>query len=208
MPVVLLQLPKTEFIPDNRPRECPYCKNPILQRWGRVTKPIKGRTGSLAVIYRYRCEECKKTFRHYPKWIDRAGHTHSIRQLAGLLSALGLSNRTIADLFKDIGVDISYSTIWREAKILINCLNMMNIDSYNLKPTIDKAYLHNVSAKFGIVVTLGLGYEKYVVLGTLDEPNPTTVVNWMQTLVNDSGITVSRLGTGTLDYMHILSHLN
>jgi hypothetical protein len=208
MPVVLLQLPKTEIIPDSRPRECPYCKSPVLQRWGRVTKPIKGRTGSLAVIYRFRCEECKKTFRHYPKWIDRSGHTHSIRQLAGLLSALGLSNRTIADLFKDIGVDLSYSTIWREAKILISHLDMMNIDDYDLKPTIDKEYLHNVSSKFGIVVTLGLGYERYVVLGTLDEPNPTIVVDWMQTLVNDSGIKVSRLGTGTLDYMHSLSQLN
>jgi len=177
-----------------------------LQRWGRATKPIKARTGSLALIHRYRCGDCRKTFRHYPEGIDRACHTHSIRQLAGLLSVLGLSYRTVADIFKEVGFDLSPSTVWRESQALIGKINTQQmITTCDQFFTIDINYIQNVSQKFGVVLALGLGNDRYIILGTLNERNPFSVISWLQPLLGDSGIRVSNLETGTLQFMHSLS---
>jgi DNA-directed RNA polymerase subunit RPC12/RpoP len=205
MPVVLLQLPKTKVIPIDRPQACPYCGGHILQRWGQATKPVKARTGSLALIHRYRCRDCKKTFRHYPEGVDRACHTHSIRQLAGMLSVLGLSYRTVADVFREIGFDLSPSTVWRESQALIRKVNTQNDSDYIQNYTIDIKYVQDVSQNFGVVLALGLGNDKYTILGTLNERNPFSVISWLQPLVAGSGIRLSNLETGTLQFMHSLS---
>jgi transposase-like protein len=203
MPVILLSITRTHTSPDRRPKRCPYCGSEILQRWGRVSKPIQGGTGILAVIYRYRCESCKKTFRYYPEGIDRSCQTHSIRQLASLLYKLGLSYRNIAEIFKEYGMDLSHSTIWREDQELSSQVEPENTTDTRNRFTIDKNYIHNVSSKFGVVVALDLGTEKYTILGTLNEYNPTSVLSWLRTLIEGTGIKATLLGTSTLDLMDV-----
>jgi hypothetical protein len=206
MSVILLQLPKTKVIPIDRPSACPYCGGHLLQRWGRVTKPVQARTGSLAIIYRYRCEECSKTFRHYPEGIDRACYSHSIGKLAGLLSALGLSYRTIADIFKELGVDLSPSTVCRESQVFLARLDNQKSSANGRNYTIDINYVKNVSQNLGVVIALGLGNDRYTILGTLNEGNPFAVVSWLRPLVENSGIRVSNLETSKLQFMHSISH--
>lgn len=205
MPVVLLQLPKTPSAPQNRPRACPYCRSQVLQRWGRVTKPIKdyaSNTDNLAVIYRYKCCTCKKTFRDYPEGIDRAGHTRSIRHLAGLLSALGMSNRAIAEIFEGFGVDLSHSTVWREGQVISEKLGNKKISNASEQFTIDKAYIHKISSKFGVVLALDFGGDQYMILGTLNERSPSSVLAWLRPHLQEAGIKAVQLGTGILDSLY------
>jgi DNA-directed RNA polymerase subunit RPC12/RpoP len=202
MPVVLLQLPKTPTVPQNRPRACPYCTSQVLQRWGRVTKPIKDCGDGLAVIYRYKCCDCQKTFRDYPAGIDRAGHTRAVRQLAGLLSALGLSYRAIAEIFDGFGVDLSHSTVWREGLAITQQLGIQNISKPKNRITIDKTYIHNVSSKFGVVIALDTGDDQYMILGTLNERNPSSVLAWLRPMVQDAGIKTQQLETDVLDFIY------
>jgi transposase-like protein len=203
MPVILLSLTRTHTTPERRPKRCPYCGSEILQRWGRVSKPIQGGTGILAEIYRYRCETCKKTFRYYPEGIDRSCQTHSIRQLASLLYQLGLSYRNIAEIFKDFDIDLSYSTVWREGQVLSSQLERKKITETQERFVIEKNYIHNVSSKFGVVVALDLGSDDYTILGTLNEYNPASVLSWLRPLIKDTGIKASILGTSTLDIMQV-----
>ena len=80
MPVILIRLPEVSIHPSARPERCPYCGSQILQRWGRVTKPVKDWRDIVVVIYRYRCQDCERTFRDYPEDIDRSNHARGIRR--------------------------------------------------------------------------------------------------------------------------------
>ena len=199
MSIVLLQLPKMDPRPNGRPRQCPYCGSQILQRWGRVTKPVKARTDLMAVIYRYRCQDCKKTFRDYPEGVDRSVHTRGIRKLAAVLSAIGLSCRNITDIFQDYGINLSHSTIWREGKELENKLKGMKKMNYFHRFITDKDDVYNLNSKFGVIIALDFGGEDYTVLGALNENNPSSVLSWLRPMVKDAGIKAFTLDTNELE---------
>jgi len=199
MPVILLRLTKTEYRQSERPSQCPYCGSQILQRWGQVTKPVKDPQDLTTVIYRYRCEDCERTFRDYPDGVDRSDYTSGIRKLAALIWALGLSYRDIINIFDDIGIKLSRSTVWREGQELVTRLNGRKLHNHIQRFRIDKNYIHKVSSKFGVVVAVDFGVGKYTILGTLSEHNPLSVKSWLQPLIQDTNIKVMELGTGKLD---------
>ena len=199
MPVVWLKLPDARILSDDRPQCCSYCGSSILQRWGRVSKPIRDATGMLTDIYRYRCIECERTFRHYPKGVDRANQTLRIRQIAGLTWLMGMSTRDVVETFKDVGLKVSRSTVWREGKRLAGVLDALEATNNGRRYSIDKNYVHKVSTKLGVVVALSAKNGREVVLGTLDEHNPRVVKSWMESLVDGIEIEVSVSGTDTLN---------
>lgn len=199
MPVIWLKLPEVERTTDSRPKGCPYCGNCILQRWGQVKKPLRDATGLLTEIYRYRCGECERTFRHYPDGVDRADQTLRIRQVAGLAWLMGMSTRDVVKTFKAVGIKISRSNVWREGKRLSKTLDEIGELKNNRRYSIDKRYVHRVSSKLGVVVALSARNGREVVLGTLDEYNPRIVRSWMESIVDGIDIEVSVLGTDTLD---------
>lgn len=199
MPVIWLKLPEVERTTDIRPKGCPYCGNCILQRWGQVKKPLRDATGLLTEIYRYRCGECERTFRHYPDGVDRADQTLRIRQVAGLAWLMGMSTRDVVKTFKAVGIKISRSNVWREGKRLSETLDEIGESKNNKRYSIDKRYVHRVSTKLGVVVALSARNGREVVLGTLDEYNPRIVRSWMESIVDGIDIEVSVLGTDTLD---------
>lgn len=199
MPVILLRLTKAEYQPSDRPSSCPYCGSQILQRWGQVSKPVKDPQDLMTVVYRYRCEECERTFRDYPEGVDRSDYSSGIRKLAALIWALGLSYRDIINIFEDIGIQLSRSTVWREGQELVTRLNGRKLHNHIQRFRIDKNYIHKVSSKFGIVVAVDFGVGKYTILGTLNEHNPDSVKSWLQPLIYDTNIRVMELGTGKLD---------
>jgi DNA-directed RNA polymerase subunit RPC12/RpoP len=199
--MILLKLPDTNNIPDGRPGNCPYCGSQILQRWGRVTKPVKGGSDLMAVIYRYKCRDCKKTFRHYPQDVDRSGFTTSIRQLAVLLSAMGLSSRKIKELFDKLGVNLSHMTIWREGRELSNTFDGQDIKPMQSADGLDvKSILHS-KKKEPLVIAVDLGNESCLLLGTMKEGNLTSILSWMRPLLKDVGIQVVQIEDDKLDHL-------
>jgi DNA-directed RNA polymerase subunit RPC12/RpoP len=203
MPVILIQLPEVNYQHKSRPEQCPYCGSQILQRWGRVTKPIKDRQDTMAVFYRYRCRDCKRTFRHYPKDVDRASHARGIRRLAALLWALGLSYREIIELLKKYEITLSVSTIWRESQELSAQLAERKIKKLRKEFRIDKNYIHEVSNRFGLVLAIDLCDGEYIIIGTLNEHNPASVLSWLKPLAQDTQIRIGQFGTDALDSVHL-----
>jgi DNA-directed RNA polymerase subunit RPC12/RpoP len=199
MSVVLVQLPKTEIVPNGRPKKCPYCGSQILQRWGRVTKPIKDKTDKLVLIYRYRCNDCEKTFRDYPDGVNRSDHARGIRQLAALLSALGLSSRHITEIFGEYGITLSHTTIWRDGKELEERLGGKKI-YYFQRFRIDKEDVFQLYSKLGVVIALDFGGDDFMVLGVLNEHSPSKVISWLRPLIQGTEIRTVRLDTGPFVY--------
>ena len=202
MPVILIRLPEANIQTNHRPRECPHCSSQIMQRWGRVTKPVRDKQDITAVIYRYRCLDCKRTFRDYPDNIDRASHTREMRRLAAVLWTLGLSYREIIKILNKYEINLSLTTIWRESQALAGQLAGKKIKKLRQEFRIDKHYIHNLSNSFGLVLAVDLGGDEYVILGTLDEHNPVSVKAWLEPLVENTRIEISQYGTDSLNYIH------
>jgi hypothetical protein len=150
-------------------------------------------------IYRYRCNECKKTFRDYPNGVDHGVHSRGIRQLAALLSALGMSYREITEIFQGYGIDLSHMTVWREGKELENQLPGRKI-YYIQRFTTKKDNIFQVYSKLGVVVALDFGEDEYLVIGVLNEQNPSSVISWLRPVVSATEIKVLRMDTGPFVY--------
>ena len=202
MSVILLRLPELNTDTNNRPHQCPYCGSQILQRWGKVKKQVKDIGEFVAVIYRYRCLDCERTFRDYPDDIDRSDHGRNIRRLAAVLWALGFSYREITRIFDEKKVNLSRSTIWREGQEVNSQLSGRRINQLRQDYHIDKTYIHKVSSNFGLVLAIDLRNDKYVILGTLNEHNPSYVTTWLRPLFKDTNIEVTQFGTDSLDRIY------
>ena len=66
MAIVTLRLPIVKVSAEKRPAQCVYCRSPLLQRWGTRFRAIKDTHVHQALVYRNRCCQCRRTFRHYP----------------------------------------------------------------------------------------------------------------------------------------------
>ena len=196
MPIVNLKLPELENHLDDRPQHCPYCEGQILQRWGRISKSITDKKDHVAGGYRFRCDECKRTFRGYPQEIDRSSQSKRVRRLAAIAIALGMSSRDAADLFDNMGITLSHTTIWRDGRELL--ANFKGRTKLLRRYLVDTNYIHTVSNKLGVVVVVELRHGDYKVLGVVDEYNPRTVKLWLESIVRDINIEVSLHGTGIL----------
>jgi transposase-like protein len=201
MPVILITIPDAKYYTKGRPTKCPHCNNTILQRWGRVTKSVKGKRDIEAIIYRYRCQSCKRTFRDYPEDIDRSKHVRGIRRLAALLWALGLSYREIINILKKNEITLSRTSVWRESQEISSGLGGKRINQLRSGYRIDKTYIHRVSNNFGIVLAVDLCEDEYIIVGTLNESNPAYVKSWLRPLVQDTNIKIRQYGTDRLDHI-------
>jgi transposase-like protein len=153
----------------------------------------------MAVIYRYKCRECEKTFRYYPNDVDRSGFTCSIRYLAVILSAMGLSSRKIKDIFNKFGITLSHMTIWREGQELAK--NYDNSIKLNLSTEahIEKETILNAKSYHNIVLAIDFGDGKYMLLGTLNESNPSTALSLLRPMLTDTGIKAIAIDKSHLD---------
>jgi DNA-directed RNA polymerase subunit RPC12/RpoP len=198
MAIVLLRLPDVEPKPTGRPRHCPYCGSQILQRWGRVSKSLQDTQFAETEVQRYRCSECKRTFRDYPEGVDRANQSQRIRHLAALAWALGLSTRDVVDVFKDLGVRLSRMSVWREGQSLIERLNGKGPPLNGPGFSIVRLDPKRGRGGPGVVVMIDLGHGSPLILGMLDEHNPRVVQSWLEPILEDIDVQVSLKGTDTL----------
>jgi hypothetical protein len=126
MAIVLIQMPTVNPDPTalGRPSQCPRCACEVLQRWGIVSKPLRDTEWEEVQVYRYRCVECKHTFRHYPDGVDTADQSKRLRCLAAMAWSMGLSLRGVGTIFSAFGqgLGISRSSVWRAVQEMANGL--------------------------------------------------------------------------------------
>ena len=113
---VRFTLPRVKHSPDTRPSACPYCAGVTFQRHGWVSKTVKDPYVSEVSVLRYRCTDCLRTFRHYPEGVDSHDQSIRLRGLAALAWGLGLSHRSVSDLLKALGCDLSRMSSWRDVQ--------------------------------------------------------------------------------------------
>src|SRR5215207_3275497 len=116
MSIVVLKLPDVKRKREERPRKCRYCAGETFQRWGQVNKPVKDMRVRQVKVYRYRCCQCKRTFRHYPEGNSCADQTERLRVFAVLLWRLGLSHRASSLILSGLQVFVSHMLIWRDVQ--------------------------------------------------------------------------------------------
>ena len=190
MAIVVLKLPAVKQKTEVRPKACPYCGGDIFQRWGQVSKPVKDMRVRNVKVYRYRCCQCKRTFRHYPGGNSRADQTERLRVFAILLWSLGLSHRASSLILSGLNVLVSFMTIWRDVQAEAQSITKRN----HWKPVrvvgLDGAYVLGWGEKQGVLVAVDLGSGEPIAIGYLQEHDPQAVRRWLEPLVQQHGITV------------------
>jgi len=190
MSIVVLQLPDVKGETESRPSECPYCQSEILQRWGGSLKRVRDHEVKQAIVYRYRCTSCRRTFRDYPDGIDRAQQSQRLRKLAGLCWTLGLSYRGVAGVFAVFGVGIAAMTAWRDVQEQAGLLKQKRIWQPVRVLGVDGAWVLGWGEKQGVMVAVDLGPGQPVAIGYVDEKDPQKVLRWLKPLVKRLGVSV------------------
>ncbi len=186
--IIWLRLPDFEARPKSRARRCPHCGSYILQRWGRITKPVRDTHELEVEVHRYRCCDCLATFRAYPEGVDRTGRTRRLRQLAALTWALGLSLDEVATIFNTFGMSLSRTTIWRDGKEIVARLpegrrsRLVQVLSTNNGDGWIDAH------QGGVVLLLELKRHKKVFLELVGETDPRSAQTWLAPLVGELGL--------------------
>ena len=203
MPIVMLRLPKRITTDLPRPNACPYCGSSLLQRWGQAAKSLQDTQSRTTSVVRYRCNQCGRTFRHYPDGVDRGLQSQRIRQLAALAWAMGMSSRDVATVFNELGVSLSHMTVWRDGQEISRQLD----ESSNTlgRYTLDRYFLPGISKKLGVVLALDLGTGRSAILGTLNEYDPRRVIAWLKPQLRELNIQVELVATSMLNDLQLLN---
>ena len=190
MSIVVLVLPDVKVQRETRPNQCPHCGGEILQRWGGSLKRVRDHLVQQAVVYRYRCTSCRRTFRHYPEGVDRCQQSQRLRKLAALCWTLGLSYRSVAGVLGVFGVGVAAMTAWRDVQEAAGQLRQKRKWQPVRVLGIDGAYVRGWGETQAVVVAVDLGTGQPVAIGCLDEKDPDKVRRWLEPLVKRLGVSV------------------
>jgi len=190
MSIVTLRLPEVKREAGKRPEKCPYCNGTILQRWGKVNKPVRDIKMRNVSPYRYRCWHCRRTFRHYPQGVDRADQTLRLRKFAALCWVFGLSYRKLTIVFEAFGVSISHMSAWRDAQEIAQALKRSKCWKSVRVMGLDGAYVRGMGKTNPVLITVDLGTGKPVEIGYVNERDPQAVRKWLEPIVKRLGVTV------------------
>ena len=189
--IIWLRLPDVKTRPKGRPRRCPHCGSYILQRWGRITKPVRDTHELQVEVHRYRCCDCSRTFRAYPEGVDRSERTLRLRQLAALTWALGLSLEEVVSVFESFGMEMSRTTIWRDGQSMVSRLpgGRRSRSVRVLSKHGDNTWVDD--HRGGVVLVLELKRRKKVLLEMVEEEDPQTVRTWLEPIAQELGLEVT-----------------
>jgi len=191
MSIVVLKLPDVKRKTEARPRKCPHCEGEIFQRWGSVNKPVKDIRVRNVKVYRYRCCQCQRTFRHYPAGNTSADQTERLRLFAMVLWTLGLSHRASSLILSGLNVLVSFMTIWRDVQGEAQQIKKRNVWKPVRVLGLDGAYVLGWGEKQPVLVAaVDMGTGKPLTVGYLNESDPQAVRRWLEPLVQQHGITV------------------
>lgn len=187
MAIVTLRLPEVKSVAEKRPGQCVYCGCRVLQRWGRIHKAVLDPQIQEVLLYRYRCSECGKTFRHYPQGITRADQTDRMRFLCALIWKIGASLRQTTGLLGIWQRPVCHMTVWRD----IQWAALRRPAKTKLRVVgLDGFYTKIKGKEAGLMVMLDMGDGQPVELGKVEEANPQTLLAWFLPFVQQYGIEI------------------
>ncbi len=196
MAIVRIQLPTVNPSPVVRPKECPHCGSEWLQRWGGVHKPLRDTDFEGVQAYRYRCTECRRTFRHYPDGVDRADMSQRLRCLAALAWAMGLSLRGVGLIFSAFGsgMRVSRMSVWRAVQEKGEELRHRAHSQQRKHKVrvlgVDGAWIRLNGETTGVMVCVDMGDGQMVQMEVVNERDPHAVCRWLRPIVEEFGVEV------------------
>lgn len=190
MSIVILQLPEVKIAEEKRPSQCPNCGGTTFQRWGGDVREVRDPHVKQVLVYRYRCCQCHRTFRHYPQGIDRAQQTQRLRALAAIGWMLGLSYRGLSGLFEAFGVCISRMSGWRDVQQRARQLLAKWKGKKVRVIGVDGAYVRGWGKTLPVLVVIDIGSGQPITVGYVDEKDPQAVKKFLEPLVQQLGVSV------------------
>lgn len=175
MAIVTLHIANVEVAAEGRPEECPYCGCPILQRWGGQLRSIKDPHEHEVLVYRYRCTDCGRTFRHYPEGIINAHQSQRLVQLAAVSWVLGLSLRGMSALLSVFPVALSHTSIWSDVQAVAQHWNAKQAKQVRVLG-IDGGYPKVKGQEQPTAIAVDLGSGQPVALAAIPERDWQAVV--------------------------------
>jgi transposase-like protein len=172
---------------------CPYCGSLTVRRWGSGTRNVYDTKPVNAVIFRFYCVDCNRTFRYYPQGVDRSQLSRRIRRLAALLWLMDISTRDVEEIFEGLGVSINRMTVWREGQKLIDELSRRKLLNPDTNYKICRSNLRKNGCDYNISFSLCLDSCTIVMLGTIDTDEFENVMSWLHVVVADQGIEILSL---------------
>lgn len=187
MAIVTLRLPDVKAVAEKRPAGCPKCGCPILQRWGSVVKPLIDPKLTFALLYRYRCTQCRKTFRHYPQGITEADQTDRMRFVCALMWKMGASLRGTTGLLGIWQRPVCHMTVWRD----IQWAALRRPAKATVRVAgLDGFYTKIQGKDKGLMVLLDMGDGQPVELAEVAEDHPEQLLAWLLPLAQQYGVEV------------------
>jgi transposase-like protein len=175
---MIIQLPEVKRNNFMRPGTCPKCKGETFQSWGSTEKKIKDTRIRMVKVKRYRCTNCKKTFRHYPEGVSHAQQSDRLMVLCVVMWGLGLSYRSVELILSAFGVNLSHMSGWRDVQAEGRRIRRR----MRWKPArvvgIDGAWLN----RRGMMVAVDLGDGQLLSLAQIDEKDKAAVEQWLRSL--------------------------
>jgi hypothetical protein len=192
MKALTIRLSPVKSRPEDRPKRCPHCRSNDLHRHGASTKPVKDYQVKQVVVHRYRCAQCRRTFRHYPEGGGRPDQSQRLIVLAAVAGALGLSTRAIEWLFKKFDAQIGKSTALRDVRAVSDGLKGrlrrpgLSVPVLGLDGTGTKSR----GQESGMVVAVDLGSGQPIRMASVSEVDREALVAWLEPLVKAYGVEV------------------
>ena len=182
--MIVLQLSQVKRNQAERPRRCPNCGGDTFQRWGGQTRRIKDHKIRTVKIYRYKCTNCKRTFRHYPEGISHTQQSERMKQLAVICWSFGLSYRKIEAILSAFGVSLSRMSGWRDVQVGAEGIRREKKWKPSRVVGVDGAWVNGR----GVMVAVDLGDGEPLEIAAIDEKDMAAVFKWLKGLTQRHGI--------------------
>jgi transposase-like protein len=161
-----------------------------LQKWGTVTKPVRDSQIQQVLVHRYHCNQCQRTFRHYPHGIERADQSLRLQQLAALCWQFGFSTRNVSGLFNAFRVSLAHMSVWRDVQKRATGLRQTKPRPRMRVLGLDGVYGRVAGQAHAVTVAVDPGNGQLIALTQVNEHSVEQIVAWLKPLVVELGIEV------------------
>jgi len=172
---------------------CPYCRSESVRRWGTGTRNVFDTKPINAVILRYYCIDCNRTFRYYPNGMDRSQLSQRIRRLAALLWLMDISTRDVEEIFEGLGVSINRMTVWREGQKLLDELTHRRLLNPESNYKICRSTSTNGCNGHGFSFSICLDSSTIAMLGTIQKSELHEIEIWLKRVLAQQEIEILNL---------------
>jgi len=187
MAIVMLRLPEVKAVAEKRPGKCPVCGCAVLQSWGSITKPVIDPQLTMVLVNRYRCTNCRKSFRHYPPGVSAADQTDRMRFLCALIWKIGASLRQTTGILGIWQRAVCHMTVWRD----IQWAALRRPAKQTVRVAgLDGFYCSVKGQPKGIMVLLDMSDGQPVELSEVAEESADKLLEWLRPLTEQYGIEV------------------